>query len=322
MTTERYHTLTAAGVNLVQRTRFIIGCVSWRSYNAGPMDPRIAIELGPLKVHWYGIVITIGMILAAYIGALEMKRKGEDPNVVWDGVVWVILCGIIGARLYHVFSSPNDGSNSGWAYYSQNPLQILAIWNGGLGIYGGLLGGIIGTLLVCYKHRVSFWRVADAVAPGVLLAQAIGRWGNYFNQELYGGPTGSSWWGITIDPAYRIRTPRVDFTDLQRYPPDTRFHPTFFYESAWNFIGFIGLLWVARRFAPQLRDGDLMGLYFIWYGLGRSWIELFFRPDAWTVGNLPTAVLISLGGIAFGAAIVLINHLARRPAPPQPAPAA
>jgi phosphatidylglycerol:prolipoprotein diacylglycerol transferase len=215
-----------------------------------------------------------------------------------------------------VFSSPNDGTNSGWAYYSQNPLQILAIWNGGLGIYGGILGGIIATIVICRRRKVSFLRVADSAAPGVMLAQAIGRWGNYFNQELYGGPTGSSWWGITIDPLYRIRTPKVDFTDLQTYPPDTRFHPTFFYESAWNFIGFIGLMWIARRFQDRLRDGDIMGFYFIWYGLGRSWVEYFFRPDAWTLGALPTAVVISLGLVALGVLILVINHVVRRPAAP------
>ncbi len=280
------------------------------------MDPRIALELGPLKVHWYGIIITLGMIIAAYIAALEFKRKHMDPAIVWDGVLWVILFGIIGARLYHVFSAPNDGSNSGWAYYSQNPLQILAIWNGGLGIYGGIVGGIIGILFVCRRHRLTFWRVADCAVPGVALAQAIGRWGNYFNQELYGGPTGLSWWGVTIAPEYRIRTPKVDFTDMQTYPPETRFHPTFFYESVWNFFGFIGLMWVARRFESRLRDGDLSGMYFIWYGLGRAWVEFFFRPDAWTVGALPTAVLVSFGIIAFGIALILFNHVVRRPSAP------
>ncbi len=285
------------------------------------MDSRIALEIGPLKVHWYGIIITTGMMLAAYIAALETKRKGGDPNIVWDGVLYVILLGIVGARLYHVFSSPNDGSNSGWAYYSQNPLQILAVWNGGLGIYGGLLGGIVGTAWVCFKHRANFWRLADSILPGVALAQSIGRWGNFFNQELYGGPTGSAWWGVTIDAAYRIRTPKVDFTDLQTYPLDTRFHPTFFYESVWSFFGFLGLMYVARRFQDKLHDGDVSGLYFIWYGLGRAWIELFFRPDAWTLGSLPTAVIISLGVIAFGLIILIANRVMRKPSTPQPIPA-
>jgi phosphatidylglycerol:prolipoprotein diacylglycerol transferase len=146
------------------------------------------------------------------------------------------------------------------------------------------------------------------VVPGVILAQAIGRWGNYANQELYGGPTGSTWWGITIDPAHRIRTSKIDFTDLQQYPPDTRFHPTFFYESVWNFAGFLLLLFIGRRYTRVLRDGDIGALYFIWYGIGRSWVELFFRPDAWTIGQLPTAVWVSIGIIAIGALVLLANH--------------
>ena len=277
------------------------------------MDSRTAIEIGPLTVRWYGIIITTGMMLAAYIAALEMKRRGENSAVVWDGVLYVILLGIIGARLYHVFSTPNDGSNSGWAYYSQNPLQILAIWNGGLGIYGGLLGGILGVILICAKGKLNFWKLADSVLPGVALAQAIGRWGNFFNQELYGGPTGSSWWGVTIDAAYRIRTPKVNFQDMETYPLGTRFHPTFFYESVWSFIGFIGLMYIARRFQAKLRDGDVSGLYFIWYGIGRSWIELLFRPDAWTLGALPTAVVVSLGVIAFGSIIIIANRVVGKP---------
>lgn len=273
------------------------------------MGPSVAIDLGFLKVHWYGIILTTGMIIATYITALEVKRRGENPAIVWDGVLIVLLLGLAGARLYHVFSSPNDGSGSGWEFYRQNPLQILAVWRGGLGIYGGLIGGVLGILIVTLRHKLRLMRWLDCVAPGVVLAQAIGRWGNFVNQELYGGPTGSSWWGVTIEPAYRIRTSSIDFTDLQAYPPETRFHPTFFYESAWNFIGFILLMWISRRFARVLRDGDIMALYFIWYGIGRGWVELFFRPDAWTLGVLPTAVWISIGFIGLGLVILLLDHL-------------
>jgi phosphatidylglycerol:prolipoprotein diacylglycerol transferase len=164
-------------------------------------------------------------------------------------------------------------------------------------------------------------RWLDCIVPGVVLAQAIGRWGNYANQELYGGPTGSSWWGVTIDAAHRIRTGKIDFTNLQTYPLDMRFHPTFFYESAWNFVGFILLMWIARRFERVLRDGDLLGLYFVWYGIGRAWVELLFRPDAWTLGSLPTAVWISLGSIALGGVILLINHTIVKGLTPTPAQA-
>ena len=272
------------------------------------MGPSVAIDLGIFQIHWYGIILTIGMIMATYITALEAKRRGENPNIVWDGVLVVIGLGLVGARLYHVFSSPNDGSGSGWEYYRQNPLQILAIWQGGLGIFGGLIGGLIGVLVVTWRNKLKLFRWVDCVVPGVLLAQAIGRWGNFANQELYGGPTGSSWWGITIDAAHRTRTGKIDFTDLQTYPLDTRFHPTFFYESAWNFIGFVMLMWIARHFKNVLRDGDITAFYFIWYGIGRGWVEMFFRPDAWTIGQLPTAVWVSFGIIAVGVVLLLANH--------------
>jgi phosphatidylglycerol:prolipoprotein diacylglycerol transferase len=280
------------------------------------MDTRVAFELGFLRVYWYGLLVTLGVLAGTWVAALEAKRRGDDPNVVWDSALWVILLGLIGARLYHVFSLPNDGSQGGWAYYSQHPIQIIAIWQGGLGIYGGLFGGALGILLVCIRRRLRFLRLADSIAPGVLLGQAIGRWGNYFNQELYGGPTGSSWWGITIDPPYRIRTPSADFTDLTRYPPETRFHPTFLYESIWNLVGFIGLLWLARRRGQHLREGDIGAAYLIWYGSGRLWIELLFRPDAWTLGGVPVAVWLSLFIIAVGMFVVVLN---RRFSMPQPA---
>ncbi len=271
-------------------------------------DPRIALQIGPLAVHWYGIFVTLGMTLATYLAGLEAKRRGEDPNVVWDGALLVILLGLIGARLYHVFSSPNDGSGSGWAYYSQNPIEIIAIWRGGLGIFGGLIGGLIGIIYIIWRRRLALLRWLDIVTPGVLIAQAIGRWGNYANQELYGGPTGSAWWGITIAPEFRVKTGKIDFTDLAAYPPDTRFHPTFFYESAWNFIGFILLMWAGRRFQNRLRDGDILAGYLFWYGVGRGWVELLFRPDAWTIGALPTAVWVSIGLMSAAALIVLVNH--------------
>ncbi len=183
--------------------------------------------------------------------------------------------------------------------------ELIPVTCAQLGIYGGLLGGALAILLFSIRRRLRFLWLADSIAPGVLLGQAIGRWGNYFNQELYGGPTGSSWWGITIDPPYRIRTPGADFTDLTRYPPETRFHPTFLYESVWNFLGFIGLLWLARR---HLREGDIGAIYLIWYGSGQLWIELPFRPDAWTLGGAPTAAWLSLVSLAIGMVIMLLNR--------------
>jgi phosphatidylglycerol:prolipoprotein diacylglycerol transferase len=273
------------------------------------MGPSVALDLGILQVHWYGIILTFGMVMATYITGLQAQRRDEKASIVWDAVLIVIGLGLVGARLYHVFSSPNDGSGSGWEYYRQNPLAIFAIWKGGLGIYGGLLGGFIGMLYVVIRNKLNLLRWLDFVAPGVVLAQAIGRWGNYANQELYGGPTGSSWWGITIDQPFRTHTAKIDFTDMQQFPPETRFHPTFFYESAWNFIGFLGLMYISRRYERQLRDGDIAALYFIWYGIGRGWVELLFRPDAWTIGALPTAVWVSIGAIVLGVAVIVGSRL-------------
>lgn len=274
----------------------------------------IFLDLGFLQVRWYGVLITLGMIIAVNVAAREAGRKGiDDPSVVWDGALLVIVLGLIGARLYHVVSSPNDGSGSGLAYYLRNPLEIIAIWKGGLGIFGGLLGGIFGIVIVAWRNKISLRKLFDCVALGVPLAQALGRWGNFFNQELYGPPTSSSWWGIQIDAAHRTRAGRYDFTDMQQYPPNTLFHPTFFYESMWNLLGFGVLFFVSRRFRAQLRDGDIGALYLIWYGVGRIWVELGFRPDAWTLGSLPTAVWVSLGAISVG--MIMLIAYRRLPTP-------
>ena len=290
------------------------------------MESRIALDLGFIKIYWYGIVITTGMMLACYVAMYEAKRRGENPDIVSDGAIWVIGLGLVCARLYHVFSAPNDGSGSGWEYYRNNPLQILAIWQGGIGIYGGFVGGIIGIIYVMWRNKAPLWRWFDNIVPGVLLGQAIGRWGNYFNQELYGGPTGSSTWGLIIQEPFRVRTGKFDFTDMTQYPLDTRFHPTFLYESIWNFCGFLLLMWLARRYQQHpdrpetagrpLVDGDIGPLFLIWYGIGRGWVELFFRPDAWTLGSLPTAVWISIIGIGIGLLIMAYRHrVAKRPTP-------
>jgi phosphatidylglycerol:prolipoprotein diacylglycerol transferase len=283
------------------------------------MESRIALELGPIKIYWYGIVITLGMVLACYVAMIEARRRGEDPEIVSEGAIWVIGLGLLGARLYHVFSLPNDGSGSGWEYYRNNPMQILAIWQGGIGIYGGIIGGVLGIILLMWRHRAPLWRWFDNIVPGVLLAQSIGRWGNYFNQELYGGPTGSDWWGLIIQEPFRIRTGKFDFTDLQKYPLDTRFHPTFLYESVWNFCGFLLLMWLARNkqqhndrpetYNRPLVEGDIGPLFLIWYGIGRAWVELFFRPDAWTLGALPTAVWISIASCIVGVLLMVYMRI-------------
>ncbi|NOX63481.1 MAG: prolipoprotein diacylglyceryl transferase [Chloroflexi bacterium] len=273
------------------------------------MNP-IIFELGPFQVTWYGVLIVGGAVLGAFISSQVAKWRGQDPDHVWNMLIVVLIFGIIGARLYHVFSRPAGGF-IGWDYYRENPIDIIAFWNGGfrgLGIYGGIIGGVIGVFVYTAWQKLNFLEWLDIAAPGVLLAQAIGRWGNYVNQELYGPPTDLPW-GIRIDCAHRFG----DFMcpPVGAVPAEARFHPTFLYESLWNLTGVIVIMFLIRRFDAKLRTGDVLFSYLIWYPLGRFWIELFFRPDAWVLGQLPTASIISLISIGVGVAGLLFNHVIR-----------
>jgi len=264
------------------------------------MDP-IAFRLGPISVYWYGIIIVVAVLVAAYIASLEAKRRGQNPDHVWNALLLCLLLGIIGARLYHVFSSPRGGM-LGWDYYRQHPIAIFQIWRGGLGIYGAVAGGLLGVYIYARLNKLSFLQWADIGTPGLILAQAIGRWGNFVNQELYGYPTNLPW-GITIDPPYRI----PPYDDLTVYPADTRFHPTFLYESLWNLLGFILLMYVARRYSKRLLDGDILCLYAIWYPVGRIFVEAL-RPDAWLIRGIPAAQIFAVIAIVVSVATILYRH--------------
>ena len=276
-----------------------------------PISPTF--NIGPLAVHWYGIIIVAGALAGAYAATFEARRRGEDPEHVWNALVWCLVAGILGARLYHVLSSP-QGTTIGFRYYFvTNPFDTvtvfgrsipfptaLMIWNGGLGIFGAIAGGALAAIIYVRRNQLSLLRWLDIGAPGLILGQAIGRWGNFVNQELYGPPTTLPW-GIPIDAEHRI----PPFTDLSRYPVETtRFHPLFLYESLWNFAVFAVLMIVGRRYADRLKDGDILSLYFILYGLGRLFIEAL-RPDAWLIGNIPTAQLVSAGLIVLGVGLMV-----------------
>jgi len=268
------------------------------------MDP-VAFRIGPLAIHWYGLLIVTGAVLAAVVSTYEARRRGEDPEHVWNVLTYCLILGIIGARLYHVFSSPRGGF-VGWDYYREHPIEIIAFWRGGfrgLGIYGAVAGGIVAVVLYCHFARLNLLRWLDIPVPGLLLAQAIGRVGNFINQELYGQPTTLPW-GVPIDCAHRYG----EFT-CDKLPEATRFHPTFFYEALWNLIGFGLFLWLGRKFSRKLRDGDVFFAYFIWYPLGRFWVE-FFRPDAWMVPGtgLATAQLIAIVCIVAAGVVLFLRH--------------
>ena len=252
------------------------------------------ICLGPLPIRFYGIIIVLGILVGGFVATREARWRGENSDRIWDALIWIAIAGIIGARLYHVFSTPAGCTETtpicGWPWYRNHPLDALMIWNGGLGIFGALLAGGLVVLIYARRHKLPLARYLDIAAPALLIGQAIGRWGNFVNQELYGPPTNLPW-GIPIDAAHRYGA----FTDLVRYPLETtRFHPDFLYESVLKVIGFIVLIVVARRLRLRLRDGDIFLLYLIWYPANRILVESL-RPDAWTVnGGLATAQLVSL----------------------------
>jgi len=243
---------------------------------------EIAFHIGSLTVGWYGILITTGVLAAIGVAFIEAKRRGEHTEHLINMALFVIPLGIIGARLYHVIDQ--------WDYYIQNPGLIIG--GQGLGIFGAIIGGVVGLVIYTRWKKLSTLRWLDILAPGVILAQAIGRWGNFLNQELYGYPTDLPW-AIYIDPAHR----------LHGYEAYSHFHPLFLYESLWNLLGFLVLMLLGHKLHNRLRYGDIFCLYIIWYGIGRFFLE-GLKLDVWTLGGIPTARWIT--GVAVMAAIVVI----------------
>jgi phosphatidylglycerol:prolipoprotein diacylglycerol transferase len=274
-----------------------------------PLDP-ILIHFGPnFGIHWYGLLIVTGVMLGAVYASWCAKQDDENPDHVWSALVIAIIVAIVGARLYHVFSEP-EGGMIGWSYYREHPIEILYIWQGGLGIYGAVIGGIVGVLIYAWRAQLRPLQWLDYGAPGLALGQFIGRWGNFINQELYGPPTNSSW-GLIIDPVYRI----FPYNDLTTYPPDTLFHPTFLYESLWCLLLFIVLAVIAHRLKDWLVEGDILIGYIIGYPLGRFFIE-YFRPDAWMIGPIAAAQLFAIICVVFGIAVLVVRHTWARPTGP------
>jgi len=250
------------------------------------IDP-IALHIGSFEVHWYGVIIAAAVLLAGWIGSMEARRLGENPDTGWSMLLPVLVLAVIGARLYHVIHQ--------WGYYSQNLLQIPQIWTGGLGIPGAVIGGVLAIWLYTRWTKLNTLRWFDIFASVILLGQAIGRFGNYVNQELYGPPTNLPW-GIPIDAAHRIG----EWTNLAAFPvATTRFHPLFAYEAVLNLIGFVFILWIARRLANRMYDGDILLVYLMWYAAVRTWLETF-RVENWVILGVPTAIW--LGVITFIAA--------------------
>ncbi|MFN2483662.1 MAG: prolipoprotein diacylglyceryl transferase [Candidatus Limnocylindria bacterium] len=254
------------------------------------IDP-IAVRLGPIQIHWYGIAIATAALAGALLASAEARRRGENPDHAWGLLLWTLVFGIAGARLYHVIHM--------WSYYSQHFDLIPQIWRGGLGIPGAIAAGAVTVWVYARVNRISPLRWLDIAAPAMLLAQAIGRFGNFVNQELYGPPTTLPW-GIPIDAAHQILYPNA--------APGTRFHPLFAYEALLNLIGMALILYVGRRFARRLYDGDIVLLYFVWYGAVRSGLE-WMRTDNWFIGPLPAAVWLGVLAMIGAAALLVLRHV-------------
>jgi phosphatidylglycerol---prolipoprotein diacylglyceryl transferase len=263
-----------------------------------PVSP-IALQVGPLAVHWYGLTMTAAILLGTYVASRYVASRGQPPSTVWDMLLWVIIPAIVGARLYYVFIQSPRGPN-GLGQYLANPIEILEVWRGGIHIYGALIFGGIALLLFVRQRKLPVFIYLDAVALGLLVGQVIGRLGNFFNQELYGPPTILPW-GLHIDPAHRV----PPYNNLSLYPESVRFQPLFLYEMVWNTIGFFLILWISRLFEKGLRDGDLFLLYLVWYPLGRFFLE-FMRSDSWFFPGTPFDLVHLLSAISIlGAATIL-----------------
>lgn len=262
-----------------------------------PIGP-ILIEAGPFAVHWYGLLIVTGIVLAAISAAHLAKAAGQNPDHIWDMLLIAVIFGVIGARLYHVFSTP-AGGNVGWDYYRQNPIKILYVWEGGLGIFGAILGGALGVLVYTLSKKLRPLQWMDFGAPGLALGQTFGRWGNYMNRELYGPPTTLPW-GIRIPQEYRI----IPYTNMSQYPPDTLFQPLFLYESLGALIIFLVLFWLGSKHYHQLKEGDMLVGYLIGYSSIRFFTEML-RPDAWRLGQIAAAQVFSIGLIVVGLGILI-----------------
>ena len=256
-------------------------------------DP-VALQIGPFPIYWYGIGYAVGLALVYLLLVRLAKRAGEDPDVVGNGIIIVAVAALIGGRLYHVIDQ--------WALYQDDPLTIVLPPYTGLGVYGGIITGTVAAFLYARYRRVPFLRWADIVAPGLFVMQAVARWGNFFNQELYGTPT-SLPWGIPIDCAHRVAAyPCAEFPEAT-----TAFHPLFLYESISGILGALVLIWLGYHRRDRLRPGDLLLIFFIWYGTVRFFLEPL-RQENWTFNGIPTAMLVSLGFIAVGVISLLWRH--------------
>lgn len=254
-----------------------------------------------LTVHYYGVIIMFGAVLAAFLAVREAKFRGQDGEIIWDLLPWILIFGIIGARIWHIFTPPASMLINGQNPYFIYPLNMLKIWNGGLGIPGAVMAGALTLYIYCKVKKLNFSTWVDIIAPGLALAQAIGRWGNFVNQELYGLPSTLPW-AIYIDPAHRM----PGFENFATY------QPTFLYESLWSLLNMGVLLLLGHKYSKKLLSGDIFLIYLLIYSAGRFGLE-FIRLDYSPIAGLNiNQTLMAVVFVASAIGLVL-KHVIKKP---------
>ena len=279
----------------------------------------IALQLGPLPLYWYGIAYAVGLFAAYMVMTRQARVSGENAELIGTGIIVVAIAALIGGRLYHVIDQ--------FALYKDDLLKIVLPPYTGLGVYGGFITGLLAVFVLVRRWRLDLWAWTDIIAPGIFTMQAVGRWGNFFNQELYGPPTDLPW-GIAIDCAHRVAAYPCESFPLAT----THFTPLFLYESVSGLLGALFLIWLASKPRPRLRRGDLLPILLVWYAVVRFALENL-RTGNWRLDGIPTAQLFSVAFALVGIALLLYRHATApkdavlgvprvAPAAPEPVPAA
>ncbi|EDO0258869.1 prolipoprotein diacylglyceryl transferase [Listeria monocytogenes] len=256
-----------------------------------PLDP-VAIQIGSISVKWYGVIIASAVVIALLLALSEANKRKMDKEIIVDLLIWAIPISIISARIYYVIFE--------WDFYKNNLGEIVKIWHGGIAIYGALIGAVLTAIIFSRIKKISFWQLADVVAPSLIIAQAIGRWGNFMNQEAHGAETTRSFLESLHLP---------DFIINQMYIDGAYYQPTFLYESLWNVLGFIVLLIIRRT---KIRRGELFLGYVIWYSFGRFFIE-GMRADSLMWGDFRVSQVLSLLLIVLSIGIIIYRRMKMNP---------
>lgn len=263
----------------------------------GAIDP-VAFRIGNYPVAWYGIIIGLGIVLALTLASKEGERRGMEQDFILDLAFWTVPIAIVGARIYYVLFE--------WQYYVQHPAEILQIWNGGIAIYGALIAGALTVYFYTKRKNVSFMLTLDVLAPGVLIGQAMGRWGNFINQEAHGSEVSRAFLENLFLPDFIINQMNID---------GTYYHPTFLYESLWSLLGFLLILYL-RRQPRLLREGEVFLTYVMWYSFGRFFIEGMRTDSLWLFDVIRISQLVSV--ILFLGALAIWAYRRYSHYPPDP----